>query len=43
MSPLQLPNQEAIGFWAISVLIALARPSPELAAAHVAGLELGLT
>jgi hypothetical protein len=43
MSVVQLPNQLAIGTDAMLDRIAAARPSPEFAAAHTAGLELGLT
>jgi hypothetical protein len=43
MSPLQLPNQLAIGFCAIDDRIAPARPSLGFAFTHAAGLELGFT
>ena len=43
MAPLQEPNQRAVGVLAMEALIADARPSPGLAAAHLFALESGST
>src|SRR4051812_40672513 len=43
MSPLQSPNQPAVGLSAIADLIWAARASPGLSRTHLAGLESGST
>ncbi|MDF2708032.1 MAG: hypothetical protein K0R62_3684 [Nonomuraea muscovyensis] len=43
MSPLQAPNQRAIGLAEMADLMRAARESPELSRTQIAGLESGST